>query len=108
MQNLLAKGVEASAILTYNDAMASGAMTTLLDHNIDIPGDMSVIGYDDILLAKYCRPKLTTLRYPIEMMASKAAQLALTYAFGKPPSEDITYKYTPTIIRRESVSRYTG
>lgn len=105
MQNLLAKGVKASAVLTYNDAMASGAMTTLLDHNIDIPGQISVIGYDDILLAKYCRPKLTTLRYPIEMMATKAAELALSYAFGKAPSNEGTYKYTPTIIRRESVSR---
>lgn len=105
MQNLLAKGVQATAVLAYNDAMASGAMTTLLDHNIDIPNQISVIGYDDILLAKYCRPKLTTLKYPIEMMAIKAAELALQYASGKKPVEGSAYKYTPTIIRRESVSR---
>jgi 1,4-dihydroxy-2-naphthoyl-CoA synthase len=67
--------------MAYNDAMASGAMTALQDHNIAVPNSVSVIGFDDVLLAKYCRPKLTTLRYPIEMMAMRAAELALSY-FG--------------------------
>lgn len=105
IQNLLARGVEFSAVLAYNDAMASGAMTMLLDHNIQIPDQVSVVGYDDVLLAKYCRPKLTTLHYPIEMMACKAAELALQYANGIRAQEGITYKYTPTIVKRESVAR---
>lgn len=105
IQNLLARGVEFSAVLAYNDAVASGAMTMLLDHNIDIPNQVSVVGYDDVLLAQYSRPKLTTLHYPIEMMASKAAELALQYASGEAPQEGVTYKYTPTIVKRESVAR---
>ncbi|MBR9792423.1 MAG: LacI family DNA-binding transcriptional regulator [Gammaproteobacteria bacterium] len=105
IQNLLTRGVEFSAVLAYNDAMASGAMTMLLDHNIPIPAQVSVVGYDDVILAKYCRPKLTTLHYPIELMASKAAELALLYASGIRPQEGITYKYTPTIVKRESVAR---
>ncbi|QJR81272.1 LacI family DNA-binding transcriptional regulator [Alteromonas pelagimontana] len=105
IQNLLAKGVDFTGVLAYNDAMASGAMTMLLDHHIDIPSQVSVIGYDDVLLAKYSRPKLTTLRYPVEMMAAKAAELALSYASGKKPEADITFKYTPTIVKRESVLR---
>lgn len=105
-QNLLSKGADFTAILAYNDAMASGAMTMLMDHNIDVPNDVSVIGYDDILLAKYCRPKLTTLRYPIELMASKATRLALSYAAGTPPEEDTTYKFQATVVKRGSVTRF--
>ncbi|MBU2878976.1 MULTISPECIES: substrate-binding domain-containing protein [Aliiglaciecola] len=105
MQNFLAKGAEFTAVLAYNDAMASGAMTMLLDHSIDIPNEVSVIGYDDVLLAKYCRPKLTTLRYPIEMMAVKATELALQYAAGIQPEPGKTFKYAPTIVKRESVSK---
>lgn len=103
VQNLLAKGRPFTAVLAYNDAMASGAMTILQDHGIDVPGDVSVIGYDDVLLAKYCRPKLTTLRYPIELMAMQAAELALSYASGTRPEAGVTFKYTPTIVKRESV-----
>jgi len=39
------------------------------------------------------------------MMASKAAELALKYASGKKPEEGLTFKYTPTIIKRDSVVR---
>ena len=105
MQNLLATGAEFTAVLAYNDAMASGAMTMLQDHGIAVPEQVSVMGYDDVLLAKYCRPKLTTLRYPIEMMAAKAAELALKYAAGAKPEEGLTFKYTPTIVKRDSVVR---
>lgn len=103
VQNLLAKGKQFTAIMAYNDAMASGAMTVLQDHNIDVPNTVSVIGYDDVLLAKYCRPKLTTLRYPIEVMAMRAAELALKYAAGERPEPGVTFKYTPTVVKRESV-----
>jgi LacI family transcriptional regulator len=103
VQNLLATGKQFTAVMAYNDAMASGAMTVLQDHNIHVPNAVSVIGYDDILLAKYCRPKLTTLRYPIEIMAMRAAELAMSYAAGEQPEPGITFKYTPTLIKRESV-----
>lgn len=105
MQNLLATGSHFTALLAYNDAMAAGAMAVMQDHGIDVPEQVSIVGYDDVLLAKYCRPKLTTLRYPIEMMAAKAAELALKYASGIPPEPDLTFKYTPTIVKRDSVLR---
>lgn len=105
MQNLLATGAKFTAVLAYNDAMASGAMTMLQDQGIAVPEQVSVLGYDDVLLAKYCRPKLTTLRYPVEMMAAKAAELALRYASGEKPEPGIMFKYTPTLIKRNSLVR---
>lgn len=106
MQNLLTRGADFTAVLGYNDAMAAGAMTTLLDQGYQVPDDISVIGYDDVLLSRYCRPKLTTLKYPIEMMACQAAELALSFAANpnlREKETNKTYKYTPTIIKRESV-----
>ncbi|WP_371194843.1 substrate-binding domain-containing protein [Glaciecola sp. SC05] len=105
IQNLMSKGADFTAVLAYNDAMASGAMTMLMDHDIEVPRQVSVIGYDDIILAKYCRPKLTTLRYPIEMMASKATELALQYAQGVTPPVNETFKFQPTVVKRDSVAR---
>lgn len=105
MQNLLAKGADFTALLAYNDAMASGAMTMLKDHNIEVPNAVSVIGYDDVLLAKYCSPKLTTLRYPIDVMAKTAAELAIRYANGEKPEPGVTFKYNPTLVKRESVAK---
>lgn len=105
MQNLLATGSRFTALLAYNDAMAAGAMAIMQDHGINVPEQVSIVGYDDVLLAKYCRPKLTTLRYPIEMMAAKAAELALRFATGHIPEDGLTFKYTPTIVKRDSVLR---
>ncbi len=107
VRNLLAKGRKFTAVMAYNDAMASGAMTILQDHGIEVPSSVSVIGYDDVLLAKYCRPKLTTMHYPIQAMAMRAAELALRYAAGEQPEPGITFKYTPTVVERESVSKRT-
>ncbi|WP_440905008.1 substrate-binding domain-containing protein [Catenovulum sp. SX2] len=106
MQNLLSKGIEFTAVVAYNDAMAAGAMSMLLDHGIQVPSEVSVIGFDDVILARYCRPKLTTLKYPIEMMGIKAAELAISLAAKKQIEDSaiVTHKYTPTIVKRESVA----
>lgn len=77
IQNLLAKGIKFSAVFAYNDAMAIGAISTLEDNGYKVPRDVSVIGFDDVLLARYSRPKLTTLHYPIEEMAKYATQRAI-------------------------------
>ncbi|MDC8831997.1 LacI family DNA-binding transcriptional regulator [Alteromonas gilva] len=105
MRNVLSASTDFSAVLAYNDAMAAGAMTLLQDRCIDVPKQVSVIGYDDVILAQYCRPKLTTLRYPIEAMAAKAAELAIHYAAGNQPQDNVTFKYTPTIVKRDSLVR---
>lgn len=104
MQNLLAKGIEFTAVIAYNDAMASGAMSMLQDHHLNIPDDVSVIGFDDVLLARYCRPKLSTIRYPIELMAIKATELAIHYSQNPIPAKH-TYKYMPSVIKRDSIKK---
>lgn len=102
-QHLLAANLPFSAVFVYNDAMAIGAISVFEDNGFKVPEDISVIGFDDVLLSQYSRPKLTTLNYPIKLMARHAAELAL--ANNKPESK-ITqaHKYIPSLIKRNSVS----
>lgn len=101
-QNLLTKGMNATAIFCYNDAMASGVISVLTDNGYRVPDDISVMGFDDVLLARFLRPKLTTMRYPIEMMAIQAAEMAIMLGSGEAAGKE--HKYIPTLIKRNSVS----
>ncbi len=102
MTELLGRGRNFTAIACYNDSMAAGAMGVLNDNGIDVPGDISLIGFDDILISRYVRPRLTTVRYPIVTMATQAAELALSLADKRQPPE-ITHLFSPTLVRRHSV-----
>lgn len=74
----------------------------LNDNGIDVPREISLIGFDDVLISRYVRPRLTTVRYPIVTMATQAAELALALADRLPPPE-ITHLFSPTLVRRHSV-----
>lgn len=54
--------------------MAIGCMRTLLKHGIRIPDDVKIIGYDDIILASYVEPGLTTIRIPFDDLARVATE----------------------------------
>ena len=99
---LLGRGRNFSAVACYNDSMAAGAMGVLNDNGIDVPREISLIGFDDVLISRYVRPRLTTVRYPIVTMATQAAELALALAEHRPPPE-ITHLFSPTLVRRHSV-----
>ncbi|GLX78568.1 transcriptional regulator [Thalassotalea insulae] len=104
-QKLLSKHIPFSAVFVYNDAMAIGVISALEDNGFRVPQDVSVIGFDDVLLSRYSRPKLTTLHYPIEEMAEKAAQLALANCEQVSIHQSSeTFKYLPRLVKRESTS----
>lgn len=84
MTELLGRGRNFTAVACYNDSMAAGAMGVLNDNGIDVPGEISLIGFDDVLVSRYVRPRLTTVRYPIVTMATRAAELALALADNRP------------------------
>ena len=64
-----------TAIFAANDAMAVGALLALRDFGLDVPHDVSVIGFDDIPVARYITPALTTVHVPIEELGARAAAL---------------------------------
>lgn len=100
-QRLISSGKRFTSLFAYNDAMAIGAISTLEDNGYRVPRDVSVVGFDDVLFAKYARPKLTTLCYPIVAMAEEAAKLSLSLSNNKEHSTK-PLKFLPLLIRRES------
>ena len=104
MMSLLERNRQITAIACYNDSMAAGAMSVLYDNDIKIPDDISIIGFDDLLIARYLHPKLTTIRYPLHTMAEQAAELALQLAKGEPPPANLINVFIPTLTKRYSVN----
>jgi LacI family transcriptional regulator len=104
-QKLLASGKRFSALFVYNDAMAIGAISTLEDNGFKVPSDISVLGFDDVLLSRYSRPKLSTLNYPIEKMAMQAASIGLKLTTKQAElKQDDNNKHIPRLVKRESTS----
>jgi len=75
--NLLQLPQPPTAIFASNDSMALGVMDAIRDKGLDIPGDVSVIGFDDIPQAMTTHPKLTTVRQPLEQMGRVGVKLLL-------------------------------
>lgn len=101
---LLAKGCKFTALVAYNDLMAIGAIHALFDAGLRVPEDISVIGFDDLLLGIACRPKLTTMHYPVEEMANYATKLAIKLSEETTPMSKKTHLFIADMVERDSVS----
>ena len=100
MAQLLEAG-DMTAVLAANDLMAIGAMRQLLSRGISVPDDVSVAGFDDILIAEYAPVPLTTMRVPTYEIGNLGASLVLGALRGDDPP-DITVE--GEIVERESVA----
>jgi len=92
-QRLLATGQPFSAIFAQNDRMAVGSIRALREAGRRVPDDVSVIGFDDIPLASYFDPSLTTLRQPMEESGQQAARLLIETIQNpdRPPEQVLTH-----------------
>ncbi|MEA2609630.1 MAG: alanine racemase [Chloroflexota bacterium] len=70
-------GLRPTGVLAMSDAMAIGAMRALRDMRLTIPGDVSVVGFDDIDLAPHVDPPLTTVHQPIRRKGEEAVRMLL-------------------------------
>jgi LacI family transcriptional regulator len=89
------------AIACANDQMALGVMYTLAARGIEVPGQVAVVGFDDIPVARHLRPQLTTVRQPIQDLGATAFEILYSMiSNGQPVSRDVVL---PTrLILRES------
>jgi DNA-binding LacI/PurR family transcriptional regulator len=76
-QELLARGRPFSAIFAHNDQMAIGALRAVREAGCRVPQELSIVGYDDIPMAEYCDPPLTTIRQPMREVGAVATQLLI-------------------------------
>jgi LacI family transcriptional regulator len=103
MQRLLDRDTGFTALFAANDQTAAGAMDVLRARGLRVPDDVSVIGFDDVFLARYVYPPLTTIRQPLVEMGQAAAWLTLS-ALGAHATGEVIRKFEPVLVERESVA----
>ena len=82
-KELLARKHPFTALFAYNDLSAIGAIGAFRETGLRIPEDISVVGFDDIPLAAYTHPALTTVRQPLKQMGQIAAKTLIDRIEGK-------------------------
>jgi LacI family transcriptional regulator len=84
-EQLFQRGVEFTAIFAAADLMAYGARLSLFRHDLAVPEDVSLVGFDDQHLSPFAIPPLTTVRQPRLEMGQGAAAALLAALKGEPP-----------------------
>lgn len=106
IDELLNLNPKPTAVIGSSDTLAIGLIKAATERGIRIPEDLCVVGFDDITIAKYTYPSLTTIRQPIEEMAQKAIEILIKQIEGKELSTDELFvEMTPRLIIRKSASK---
>ena len=103
MNQLLALKPLPEAVFTSNDAMAVGVYHALFQAALSVPQDIAVIGYDDIKLARYMTPPLTTIHQPKDELGELAID-TLLHRLAEPGGSQQLLVLTPELIERGSVA----
>lgn len=101
MQNLLNLPILPQAVFCSNDAMAIGAYQALYQNGLEVGKDIAIIGYDDIEIAQYMTPPLTTIHQPKKELGQLAVEMLLN-RFLNPSQSPQTIKLKPKLIKRQS------
>jgi LacI family transcriptional regulator len=102
MQGLLEKTHDFTAIFCFNDIAAIGAIRALKDAGLQVPEDVSVVGFDDIQSAAYSTPSLTTVRQPLFEMGQRGAQILLERIANREAPHAAEIVMAPELVVRES------
>jgi LacI family transcriptional regulator, repressor for deo operon, udp, cdd, tsx, nupC, and nupG len=99
MQGLLQVKPRPTAVFCFNDLTALGALRAVRSAGLAVPADVSVVGYDDIDLAAYAEPPLTTIAQQSHELGRRAMLLALDLLSGKPAA---SLTLPATLVERAS------
>lgn len=99
VNTLLARKVPFTAIFSTNDQMAIGAAHGLQLHGLNVPTDVSLVGFDDLPSSRFAIPALTTIHQPAYEMGELAAQAMLALLQGETPNQVLS---APRLITRAS------
>jgi len=102
MQAMLEKNRDFTAIFCFNDIAAIGAIRALKDAGLSVPGDVSVVGFDDIQSAAYSTPSLTTVRQPLLEMGQRGARVLLDRIANREADYPSEVVMAPEFVVRES------
>lgn len=105
MIELLKENKKFTAVACANDMMAVGALDVLKDRGIKIPDEISITGYDDILMTTVISPKLTTVAQPKYEMGCIAAELLIKQVQGQEIAEKDVILHSSLALRESVVKR---
>jgi DNA-binding LacI/PurR family transcriptional regulator len=95
----------ATAVLAYNDVLAIGIIKGLKRLGLRVPGDVSVVGFDNVLLAEVVDPALTTVAAPMRQAGAVGVRNALALASGASTSGETLVLPTKLVVRESSGPR---
>lgn len=102
-RTLLALPDPPTALFATNDLMALGAMEAALDEGLALPGDLSVVGLDDIMIGAHMHPPLTTIATPRQELATQAVELLLRH-IDDAESPSLSLMVRPHLIVRQTTA----
>lgn len=102
-RQLIREGCAATAVFCVNDHLAIYAMKELQAAGRRVPGDISVMGFDNIDVAEHTSPPLTTMAVAKEQMGRQAARLMTRLLHHQPSPQSLVEKLQPQLVQRTSV-----
>ena len=105
VQRLLAMARPPTAIFACSDETAFGVIAGAHLHSLDVPGDLSVIGFDDIPEASYRSPALTTIRQPLREMGRLATRMLIEHLEGKEEKPLSRIELSTNLVIRSTTAR---
>ncbi len=97
-----------TAIFAGSDLQAMGLYEAARELGVRIPDDLSVVGFDDLPVARWVGPPLTTVRQPLTEMAEEATRLALTLSRGGEPVNLRMDLATDLVVRQSTAAPRSG
>lgn len=104
VRRLLEDGVPFDAVFAHNDLSAAGAIKAAHEAGLHVPGDVAVVGFDDIPLAAHTDPPLTTVHQPLRQMGETAARMLMTFFAGTPLPDTPNVIPTSLIVRASTAA----
>ena len=102
---LLGRKDPPTAIFCFNDEMAMGVIETARRHQLRVPDDLSVVGFDDIRYASHIDPPLTTIAQPMRQIGEGTVRLLLEILVGDKVPESVTLPHTLVIRSSTAANR---
>lgn len=103
MRSLLERRIPFSALVCGNDEMAAGAIAVARENGMNLPHDLSVVGFDNVFFTRYMHPALSTIDYPIGDMGRTAARCVLRDVYGV-DGLDIRNRFETQLVSRGSTA----
>ena len=102
MNAWIERGIDVSAVFCASDTIAMGALLALHKAGANVPGDVAIVGFDDLPTSQYIYPPLTTVRQPIYEKGERAASILIDHIEQEEEAEIVHANLEPDLVVRES------